>query len=272
MKKILFSFTILICFLLFLEDIFSQESGGNLKSKIQLDELFTYINNKELTIEKKITYYEAFILDWPNTAAAKEAEIIIIDLKLENDEIELEKERTVYKGDYELEARSKAYMVDATTASKTFVHPDNPNIKVSFFVPIPTDFEKRFELDNYTKLEHGYYSGGQIFNYLQGKYYGVIEIKYGTIKKNIPVYGKDFNKLRFKKWEANNIDRFVVFSNFLEKIIEIDNLSIKIEIVTRSHIIDLSRFRDGRWYNLYVYKLKGSDLIVFVKEIKRIDI
>jgi hypothetical protein len=51
--------------------------GNNVKAKIQLDELKDYISHKTLSIDQKISYYEAFIKDWPNTDAANEAKELL---------------------------------------------------------------------------------------------------------------------------------------------------------------------------------------------------
>lgn len=55
--------------------------GDNLKAKIQLDELNKYLQVKSFTNDEKISYYEAFIKDWPNTNASMEAEDIIFSLR-----------------------------------------------------------------------------------------------------------------------------------------------------------------------------------------------
>jgi hypothetical protein len=57
--------------------------GKNLQSKIQLDELKNYISAKLLSTDEKISYYESFIKDWPNTDATTEAKVIIKELQTE---------------------------------------------------------------------------------------------------------------------------------------------------------------------------------------------
>jgi hypothetical protein len=57
--------------------------GKNLQSKIQFDELKDYISSKSLSTDEKISYYEAFIKDWPNTDATTEAKEIIKGLQTE---------------------------------------------------------------------------------------------------------------------------------------------------------------------------------------------